>query len=37
LQKPIKYYGRSASGSTANGKLKVHKQEDEALLKQIFA
>jgi 2-oxoglutarate dehydrogenase E1 component len=27
LKKPIKFYGRAASASTANGKLKYHKME----------
>lgn len=37
LNKPVGFFGRPASGSTANGKMKVHKQEEELLLKQIFA
>lgn len=37
LKKPIKFYGRPAAASPANGRLKGHKQEEEVLLKQIFA
>ena len=37
LKKPIGFFGRPSSASTANGKLKIHKIEEENLLKQIFA
>jgi 2-oxoglutarate dehydrogenase complex dehydrogenase (E1) component-like enzyme len=37
LKKPIKYFGRKSSASTANGKLKLHKIEEETLLKQAFS
>lgn len=37
LGKYIGFFGRPSSASPANGKLKLHKMEEEVLLKQIFA
>lgn len=37
LGKPVGFYGRPASASTAVGALKIHKQEEEVLLKRVFA
>ena len=36
LKKPIIYHGRTSSASTAVGASKIHKQEEAALLKEIF-
>jgi 2-oxoglutarate dehydrogenase complex dehydrogenase (E1) component-like enzyme len=36
LKKPIGYYGRAASASTAVGASKIHKEEEKHLLETIF-
>lgn len=36
LKKPISFFGRNASAATACGALKVHKQEEEAVLQAVF-
>ena len=35
--KKINFFGRNASASTANGRLKIHKIEEQNLLNEIFA
>ena len=37
LGKKVGFHGRSSSSSTAVGMLKIHKKEEEELLKEIFS
>ena len=36
LKQPVGYYGRTSSAATAVGAAKIHKQEEQAILKSIF-